>query len=309
MFLVLLTLIVNTAGAIFVQYSWRLTHWDPPTVLAIAESIKCILAYALWKRSGSRFDSNRLLYFAAPGLLYSILNIANGYAFKYLPVHLIVTVANLKILWVMILSKIYLHKTFSKKQYYAAAVIIVGLVVITTKSTTNRQDKVMVAVIYGLFASVISSMAGTLCEYVYTKSPEENIHAQNIKLYAFGTIFNTLILFLKGGPHRIEHWSVYILILYYALSGIVISFVMKYLGNVVRNLLGALTLISISICSYFILGNNLTIQFVIGGTIVIIGMIIYNLNNTTEQISDTTEQISDEQIDIENQKIDKTLNS
>lgn len=301
MFLVLLTLFVNTGGAIFIEFSWRLSKWNPPLVMTLVESIKCLISIVLWKKTKTKFSTKYIYHFAIPGILYSILNICNSYAFVIFPSHFIITVANLKILWSMLLAKYILKQTFSRQQWFAGVLILVGLCVISTRPI-GQGANMFSAVIYGIFSSLVSSIAGTYCEYLYKLEPEESIYVQNIKLYVFGTLFNAFIFALRSNIPDNWHWSVNIVVIYYAFAGIVISFVMKYLGNVVRNILGAITMVLVSLCSVVILDNKITYNFIAGATLVISGTLMYNFNkkspvlakhldNTLEEKVKDTEEI------------------
>jgi len=280
MFLVLLTLFVNTGGAIFIEYSWRLSKWNPPLVMILVESLKCLISIVLWKKTKTTFSTKNIFHFAIPGALYSILNICNSYAFNIFPSHFIITVANLKILWSMLLAKYFLKQSFSRPQWFAGALILVGLCVISAQPI-GQDTNMFSAFVYGIFSSLVSSIAGTYCEYVYKLEPEETIYTQNVKLYAFGTLFNVFIFALRSNIPDNWHWSVNIIVVYYALAGIVISFVIKYLGNVVRNILGAITMVLVSLCSVVLLDNKITYNFIAGATIVISGSLTYNFNNPT----------------------------
>jgi len=293
MFLILLTLVVNTGGAIFIEYSWRLSKWNPPLVMTLVESLKCLISIILWRKTETIFSTKYIFHFAIPGALYSILNICNSYAFNIFPSHFIITVANLKIIWSMLLAKYFLKQTFTRHQWVAGGLILVGLCVISTQS--NGQDTNMfVAVAYGIFSSLVSSIAGTYCEYLYKLEPEETIYAQNVKLYAFGTLFN---VFMFGGniPNN-WHWSVNIIVIYYAFAGIVISFVMKYLGNVVRNILGAITMVLVSLCSVVLLDNKITYNFIAGTTIVISGSLMYNFNKKSPVMAKRPDATFEEEV-------------
>lgn len=293
MFLILLTLVVNTGGAIFIEYSWRLSTWNPPLVMAIVESLKCLISIILWKKTATKFSTKYILHFAIPGALYSFLNIANNYAFQIFPSHVIITVSNVKILWSVLMAKCLMKQTFSTAQWKATGVILLGLIIITTQKDddVNRDS---FACLYGFVSSAISALAGTYCEYLYNLEPEETIHAQNVKLYIFGTVFNTFVYMVRGPSVIKWHWSVNVVVCYYAFSGILISFVMKYLGNVVRNILGSVTMISVMLCSVFLLGNAITLRFVIGSVLVISGCLVYNLNKVEVVKKENTTTIAQE---------------
>ena len=287
MLLILLTLFVNTAGAVFIQYSWRITQWDPPLVMTIAEAMKCCISYAIVKHLQLPFDLKGVWKFALPSALYSVLNISVTYAYSVLPAHYIVTVANLKIVWAMCFAQRMLHRTFAYKQWTAAGIIIFGLVIISSKPIEGSIQDMLGAILFGLIASVISAAAGTACEYIYISAPETSIHVQNVKLYAFGTVFNAFVFLLHGKMPTHWHWSVNVIIIYYACAGILVSFVLKHIGNVARNLIGAVTMLCVTLCSHFLLGNEITLQFGIGGVFVCFGTILYNTPAKEKQVDES----------------------
>ena len=302
MLLIFLTLLLNCTGSIFVQYSWRVTQWDPPLVLAIVEATKFCISIIIVKRLGLPFQYKGCWKFAVPSLLYSILNISVSYAYSILPAHYIITVSNLKIVWAMCFTQLCLGRSFSKRQWIAASIIIFGLAIISSKPIDGSSQQILAAILFGVFSSALSSAAGTACEYLYISDPDTSIHVQNVKIYAFGTLFNLFVFLIKGKTQKEWHWVTSVVILYYALSGILVSFVLKYLGNVARNLIGAMTMICVTICSHYILHNDITTQFFIGGSIVCGGTALFNFgkadsdkpqkdaNQTTDE--ETTELIS-----------------
>ncbi|MDA7838756.1 hypothetical protein N9A45_00315 [bacterium] len=297
MLLILLTLFVNTAGSVFIQYTWRVTQWDPPLVLAIAEATKFCISLAIAKHLHLPFKCKGCWKFGAPSLLYSLLNISVTYAYSMLPAHYIVTVANLKIVWAMCFTQRCLHRSFSKRQWLAAGVIMFGLIIISSKPVDGSSREIIAVILFGVFSSAVSSAAGTVCEYLYISDPDTSIHVQNVKMYAFGTMFNLIAFFIKGHWPEEWHWTTSIIVLYYALAGILISVVMKHLGNVARNLIGAVTMICVTVCSHYLLGNEISTQFIIGGCIVCGGTALYNFgkpvpNKQTIDDEETVELIS-----------------
>lgn len=293
MILIFLTLFVNTAGSTFIQYSWLVTQWDPPLVLTIAEATKFCISLAIVKYLDLTLECKNCWKFSAPSLLYSVLNISVTYAYRVLPAHYIVTVANLKIVWAMYFTQRCLNRSFTKRQWIAAAIILFGLAIISSKPVEGSFHQLIAAVLFGIFSSAVSSAAGTTCEYLYISDPETSIHVQNIKLYAFGTFFNMLAFLMKGHWPTEWHWTTTVVIVYYALAGILISFVMKHLGNVARNLIGAVTMICVTLCSHYLLGNEITTQFIIGGIIVCCGTALYNFGKpaATKQTTDDEESV------------------
>lgn len=295
MLLIFLTLLVNTTGAIFIEYSWRVNKWNPPLLLTISEATKFCISIAIVKYQGLSINCKEYWKFGLPSLLYSLLNISVTYAYSILPAHYIITVANLKIVWAMCFTQLCLHRSFSKLQWFSAIIILTGLVIISSKPVDSSSGQILTAILFGIFSSAISSSAGAMCEYLYVSDKLTSIHAQNVKMYAFGIIFNFLAFLLQPQNVNEWHWTTPIVILYYALSGIIISFVMKYLGNVIRNLIGAITMICVTLCSHYVLENEITIHFVIGGCVVCVGTVLYNFQksvpNKIETINDKKESL------------------
>ena len=104
---------------------------------------------------------------------------------------------------------------------------------------------------------------------------------------------NSFIFALRGNMPNNWHWSVNVVVIYYAFAGIVISFVMKFLGNVVRNILGAITMILVSLCSVVLLDNKITYNFIGGSAFVISGSLMYNFNKTFPPIPFESSRMED----------------
>ena len=80
------------------------------------------------------------------------------------------------------------------------------------------------------------------------------------------------------------------------LGGLVIGFIMKYMDNVVRNIIGSLALVTVTVASALVLHNEMTLNFLIGAGIVILGaqLYIWGRKGSTTSPSDensTTAQI------------------
>ena len=151
----------------------------------------------------------------------------------------------------------------------------------------------LLGLMYGVVQAIISATAGAYCEYLYktiekvkaTPEWQRSIHVQNMKLYFYGVVFNIvgagLLSFYTSysqsqskssvdaidgggggvvdGGGEIEntsytfHWIQLVILCLNITGGLVIGLIMKYMDNVVRNIIGSMALVTVTIVSKVIL--------------------------------------------------------
>ena len=181
-----------------------------------------------------------------------------------------------------------------------------------TEQNISNSGIVIVTLVYGVVQAIISATAGAYCEYLYktiekvkaTPEWQRSIHVQNIKLYFYGVVFNIvgagLLSFYTsysqskldtngidaidgggGGGGETEttsytfHWIQLIILCLNITGGLVIGLIMKYMDNVVRNIIGSMALVTVTIASTVVLHNEMTGNFLMGALIVISGAQMY----------------------------------
>jgi drug/metabolite transporter (DMT)-like permease len=206
---------------------------------------------------------------------------------------------------------------FRLLQWVAGVIVIIGVCVIqyhpgSGNGKSEGASIVFMTILYGCVNAVVSGSAGTYCEYLYkfiekekgTPDWQQSIHVQNMKLYFYGIIFNVIGIFIssktlnsKDSPYEF-HWIHVVILLSKVFGGLVIGWIMKYLDNVVRSIMGALSLITAAAASALVLGNELTFNYIVGSVIVITGAQAYVWGRITTKIDSDGDNI-DKQKDVE----------
>jgi|EP00505_MAST-04D_sp_SCG-Rhode-Island_P002875 drug/metabolite transporter (DMT)-like permease len=308
--LVFVAIFLMCSNGLVGEYAWRVSECDTSFILLLAETFKlCIsihyyikeckeqkLQSELSKTLSTQFWYDARL-FGVPAFLYFLLNNANMIALKYLPSHLVQMLANFKLIMVAGLAVAYLKQKISKVQWGAIFFVCLGMGITMmnpgkkSESTKEGGGSVVLALVYGIVAAAVSSIAGIFCEKLYKTSGGnpaiDMVHIQNIKMYSFGMFFNFLSIMIYGLKH-LDGFNFYHLImtLLTGFGGISMGFIMKYLDNVIRGIAVALGSIASTVLSVALLGNELTGHFAVGGSIVLIAAHMYNSHRVPAPVTD-----------------------
>jgi hypothetical protein len=127
----------------------------------------------------------------------------------------------------------------------------------------------------------VPSLASVYSEYFLKKQFDTNIHLQNLSLYGYGALFNLIAIFaqniyLDGGIHlnilEGHSYATMLLICNNAAQGILSSFFFKYADTILKKYSSTVATIFTGLASYFLFGHALTINFLLGFSIVLISM-------------------------------------
>ena len=302
------------AMGLTVELAWRIAPFKTTRILFCSELLKLMIAVCFsctesgeTKVSASPFLTVRYwgkkMLFAVPAFLYFLTNNTAYLAQKYLSVHLVTLMANMKVIIAASFAYSAMGQRFTSMQIVALCITFLGLVVLNLNPGQKHGStheltisKILLTVAYGLVTSTLSSIAGVLCEYLYKRRPygrKMSFHRQSVHIYAFGVFFNILGMCLQGSSGISNdgdsetvffHWSHALMICLSASSGILMGAIMKYLDNVVRNLAVCVGTIILTLMSWLMFHNPLTIQFVVGGTLVLSSVILYRISSPPEKM-------------------------
>ena len=181
--LVFVAIFLMCSNGLVGEYAWRVSECDTSFILLLAETFKlCIsihyyikeckeqkLQSELSKTLSTQFWYDARL-FGVPAFLYFLLNNANMIALKYLPSHLVQMLANFKLIMVAGLAVAYLKQKISKVQWGAIFFVCLGMGITMmnpgkkSESTKEGGGSVVLALVYGIVAAAVSSIAGIFCE-------------------------------------------------------------------------------------------------------------------------------------------------
>lgn len=277
------------ASTLLGEYAWRVSEYNPSLILFAAEMLKLIISAHFYRNECIEQEMTSKLFkplttefwydaqmFAVPAFLYFVLNNANMIALKYLSSHLVTMIANFKLVMVAGLAVTYFKQPISNVQWFAVTMVCVGMAVtlgnpgMKSQNRGNVDGSVAPAVAYGVVSAAISSVAGGVTEMLYKKG-NDTVHIQNVKMYTFGVLFNSLSIVLYGTNNTCVFTHLHaLLIVLFALSGLSMGLIMKYINNVVRGVAVSLGSVISTGVSVALLGNELTGNFLVGGSIVVI---------------------------------------
>ncbi|XP_017700478.1 CMP-sialic acid transporter 5-like isoform X2 [Phoenix dactylifera] len=222
---------------------------------------------------------------AIPALLYAINNYLKFIMQLYFNPATVKMLSNLKVLVIAVLLKIIMKRRFSIIQWEALALLLIGISVNQLRSlpqgtTALDLPVAMVAYIYTLIFVTVPSLASVYNEYALKSQFETSIYLQNLFLYGYGAIFNFLAIVgtaIFKGPSSFDilqghSKATMLLICNNAAQGILSSFFFKYADTILKKYSSTVATIFTGIASALLFGHTLTINFMLGISIVFISM-------------------------------------
>ncbi|XP_073118198.1 CMP-sialic acid transporter 5 isoform X1 [Elaeis guineensis] len=144
---------------------------------------------------------------AVPALLYAINNYLKFIMQLYFNPATVKMLSNLKVLVIAVLLKMIMKRRFSIIQWEALALLLIGISVNQLRSLPEGTTALGLPVatgayIYTLIFVTVPSLASVFNEYALKSQFETSIYLQNLFLYGYGAVFNFLAIigtaFFKG---------------------------------------------------------------------------------------------------------------
>nr|XP_009383431.1 PREDICTED: CMP-sialic acid transporter 4-like [Musa acuminata subsp. malaccensis] len=222
---------------------------------------------------------------AVPALLYAINNYLKFIMQLYFNPATVKMLSNLKVLVIAVLLKIVMRRRFSIIQWEALALLLIGISINQLRSLPEGSTALglpitMIAYVYTLVFVTVPSMASVYNEYALKSQFETSIYLQNLFLYGYGAIFNFLgivgtAIFKGPGSFNIlegHSKATMFLICNNAAQGILSSFFFKYADTILKKYSSTVATIFTGIASAALFGHTLTVNFILGISIVFISM-------------------------------------
>ncbi|XP_057957300.1 CMP-sialic acid transporter 2-like [Malania oleifera] len=222
---------------------------------------------------------------AVPALLYAINNYLKFIMQLYFNPATVKMLSNLKVLVIAVLLKIIMKRRFSIIQWEALALLLIGISINQMRSLPEGTTALglpiaMGAYVYTLIFVTVPSLASVYNEYALKSQYETSIYLQNLFLYGYGAIFNFLGILgtvIIKGPSSFDilegHSKATMLLIFNnAAQGILSSFFFKYADTILKKYSSTVATIFTGIASAALFGHTLTINFILGISIVFISM-------------------------------------
>lgn len=222
---------------------------------------------------------------AVPALLYAINNYLKFTMQLYFNPATVKMLSNLKVLVIAVLLKFIMRRRFSIIQWEALALLLIGISVNQLRSLPEGTTALGLPVatgayMYTLVFVTVPSLASVYNEYALKSQYDTSIYLQNLFLYGYGAIFNLLGILVTAivkGPSSFDileghSKATMLLIANNAAQGILSSFFFKYADTILKKYSSTVATIFTGIASAVMFGHTLTVNFLLGISIVFISM-------------------------------------
>jgi hypothetical protein len=252
---------------------------------------------------------------AVPALLYAINNYLKFIMQLYFNPATVKMLSNMKVLVIAILLKVIMKRQFSIIQWEALALLLIGISVNQLKSLPDGTSALGLvatgAYLYTLIFVTVPSMASVFNEYALKSQFETSIYLQNLFLYGYGAMFNLIAILgiaIFKGPGSLDileghSKATMLLICNNAAQGILSSFFFKYADTILKKYSSTVATIFTGIASAALFGHTLTINFVLGISIVFISM--HQFFSSLSKIKDEPQNGNLEIVDNQNNQRSK----
>ncbi|KAL0668535.1 hypothetical protein Bca4012_031239 [Brassica carinata] len=193
--------------------------------------------------------------------------------------------SNLKVLVIAVLLKMVMKRRFSIIQWEALALLLIGISVNQLRSLPEGATAIGIPLATGAYICTfifvtVPSMASVFNEYALKSQYDTSIYLQNWFLYGYGAIFNFLGILasvIYKGPESFDilqghSRATVFLIMNNAAQGILSSFFFKYADTILKKYSSTVATIFTGIASAALFGHVITMNFLLGISIVFISM-------------------------------------
>eukprot|EP00746_Dinoflagellata_sp_MGD_P080384 gnl/MRDRNA2_/MRDRNA2_320951_c0_seq1.p1 gnl/MRDRNA2_/MRDRNA2_320951_c0~~gnl/MRDRNA2_/MRDRNA2_320951_c0_seq1.p1 ORF type:complete len:380 (+),score=44.39 gnl/MRDRNA2_/MRDRNA2_320951_c0_seq1:163-1302(+) len=283
--------------------------YNTTSVNLLVESVKFLVVAIWWfteEWSKTPKDSSSIvpvpnisfktfMMYSIPGVMYAVNNQLLYYAVFHLQPGMFQLASNMKFVSTAILFRLVLQKTLTSLQWLGIVTLVLGMTVSKAgliancsgepRTSMSSLDEGQKSLVVGLFivmvTSVISGMSGIANEYLLKKVDENApLSLKNMQLYLWGILLNLggAVSEAKGDSQAafrgFSMW-VWTIIFLKSAEGVSISFIMRYLDNIVKCFASAIVVYVTTLSSYMVFGEPVDFFFVLGLAVVTVALYMY----------------------------------
>jgi len=232
--------------------------------------------------------------YGVPAFCYFVSNNCMFYIIRDLGPTTFQVTNNLKTLTTALLMRFVLSSKLTWPQIKALVILFCGSVVTQLKDTDEAEHHPADFKLFGFALVFVNAFAagigGVYSEKLLKGSAKakklESIHFQNCQLYFFGVCFGILSLLTRttnGSSNLFEGFNIaaYATIAVLATCGLLVSFILKYLDNIAKCFVGALTMITVGLLHVFMSSQFVPLHLSVGIVLTSIAIEQFNLPQTS----------------------------
>ena len=265
----------------------------------VTETLKCIISIVFELSStavdskGSDFNAQRFLRFSIPAACYFVSNNCMFYIIRELGGVTFQVTNNLKILSTGLMMRLFLGRKLKWLQWKALVVLAIGCAVTQLKTCAGDHfgdvgdrsfSKYSLGYTMVLLNAMASATGGVVSERLLKGSHQEtgeSIHRQNAQLYFFGAVFGLIAIrhdasnirntteTLNDTTLMLKGFNVFACatILSLTATGLLVSFVFKYMDNFVKCFVAAVSMLCVALFDAWARDEKPSLQLFFGITL------------------------------------------
>lgn len=256
---------LSVVGALLADISKGENHeyeYNPLTVPPVVELTKAVISCVAWLRTGSRvsihaFDPAAYLLYAIPAACYFVSNSCMFFIVHDLGASQYQILSTMKIFFTAYLMHVFLGRKLSRRQVASTCILVVGVFLTQLRSRSIAPTHIHLRGYLTALLACVSSSVGGVCSEKLLKwkcsVDHGNIHYKNMQLYTWGFAFGmgSWALTNSATPARnfFKGYDVVVcaIVVVLSLSGVSVSYLLKYTDSLVKSMLTALA-IAVTTC-------------------------------------------------------------
>mmetsp|Transcript_571 Transcript_571/g.921 ORF Transcript_571/g.921 Transcript_571/m.921 type:complete len:386 (+) Transcript_571:79-1236(+) len=313
----LFSLVLQQSGLVLmIRYSRTigvgadLIPYIPSVVVVSAEVLKFVLNWTLEivKQPDGATTSTEILKsmvtmeslkLLVPALLYLTQNNLLFVALKNLSVPVYQVLNQGKLFTTAFFSRLLLDKKISYCQYFSLLMLATGVVIVqqsankdhqNDSSDTTNEGNPMVGFLAVLASCFTSGFATVYFEKVLkqktTAQKQLSVYVRNMQLAFWSILFGAVPIIMSDDWEKVQKdglfqgytWVVFTIIVFQAITGLLVGFVMKYADAVLKGFATSVAVVLATILSIVIFHDNVNMLFLVGSALVILAVRTYTNN-------------------------------
>lgn len=279
--------------------------WNKTTMVILVEFSKlifCAIVFAFQYMSTDHrkrhllhnLSFNQSLHFLIPAVLYGASNTLVYIGMSYINPALFHVFGNTRILTAGVLYRIMMGRKQSDLQWLALLLLTAGAIMVTplSESTPKEGEDNFLGLVILILMCLCSTSSSIYTEINYKKTQELSIFYQNCVLYVYGITVNLIWLLFTDGltisNQGIFHGfdkSAFIVLLAQSSMGVSLSFIFKYLDNIVYVFSLTISMFISAVFSYFFFEFEFTLIFACALIVVTVSTYMYYRSKVFEKYS------------------------
>ena len=237
------------------QTEERTYAYEPISVVFLAELLKLLFSIgAYWRLPGAKqthgiLGHRDIAHYAVPAMVYCVNNVLLFFIVQHIQPSAFQLLSQLKVIFTAVLVRLLLDRQLTIGHYLALLSLALGAAVsrlsrLSAPSTPSEPPSVSTewyGVVLTIVSCLASSIGGVLNEKVLKKDGAlHSVHLANTVLYCYGVMLNGILLIARcavterRNPFSCYNGFVVLLVLLTTVTGLAISFLLKWLDNLVR---------------------------------------------------------------------------